>query len=42
VGRPVFDKLCEPDRARPIEEVGKRLCDMVSWIREARKDSSQP
>jgi ketol-acid reductoisomerase len=42
VGRPVFDKLREGERAHPIEEVGKRLRDMMSWIRDARKDSSDP
>ena len=42
VGRPVFDKLREAERAHPIEEVGKRLRDMMSWIREAKKDSSDP
>ena len=40
VGRPVFDKLREAEGAHPIEEVGKRLRDMMSWIREAKKDSS--
>ncbi|HUK65468.1 MAG TPA: ketol-acid reductoisomerase [Anaeromyxobacteraceae bacterium] len=42
VGRPVFDKLREAERTHPIEEVGKRLRDMMSWIREAKKDSSEP
>jgi len=42
VGRPVFDKLREAERNHPIEEVGKRLRDMMSWIREAKKDSSEP
>ncbi len=42
VGRPVFDKLREAEKAHPIEEVGKRLRDMMSWIREAKKDSSDP
>jgi ketol-acid reductoisomerase len=41
-GRPVFDKLREAEKAHPIEEVGKRLRDMMSWIREAKKDSSDP
>ena len=40
VGRPVFDKLREAEKTHPIEEVGKRLRDMMSWIREAKKDSS--
>ena len=42
VGRPVFDKLREAERTHPIEEVGKRLRDMMSWIRDAKKDSSDP
>jgi ketol-acid reductoisomerase len=42
VGRPVFDKLREAERTHPVEEVGKRLRDMMSWIREAKKDSSDP
>jgi len=42
VGRPVFDKLREAERSHPIEEVGKTLRDMMSWIREAKKDSSDP
>ena len=32
----------EAEKAHPIEEVGKRLRDMMSWIREAKKDSSDP
>ncbi|HET8734464.1 MAG TPA: ketol-acid reductoisomerase [Anaeromyxobacteraceae bacterium] len=42
VGRPVFDKYREAEAAHPIEEVGKRLRDMMSWIREMKKDSSDP
>jgi ketol-acid reductoisomerase len=42
VGRPVFEKLREAEKAHPVEEVGKRLRDMMSWIREAKKDSSDP
>jgi ketol-acid reductoisomerase len=42
LGRPVFDKLREAEKDHPIEEVGKRLRDMMSWIREAKKDSSDP
>jgi len=41
-GRPMFEKLREQERAHPIEEVGKRLRDMMSWIRDAKKDSSDP
>jgi ketol-acid reductoisomerase len=42
VGRPVFEKYREAEKAHPIEEVGKRLRDMMSGIREAKKDSSAP
>jgi ketol-acid reductoisomerase len=42
VGRPTFDKYREAEKNHPIEEVGKRLRDMMSWIREAKKDSSDP
>jgi ketol-acid reductoisomerase len=42
VGRPVFEKLRVAEKAHPIEEVGKRLRGMMSWIREAKKDSSDP
>ncbi|HEU4382366.1 MAG TPA: ketol-acid reductoisomerase [Anaeromyxobacteraceae bacterium] len=41
-GRPMFEKLREQERVHPIEEVGKRLRDMMSWIRDAKKDSSDP
>ncbi len=41
-GRPVFDKLRERGKAHPIEEVGRRLRDMMAWIRDARRDSSEP
>ncbi len=41
-GRPVFDRIREAEKAHPIEEVGKRLREMMSWIRESKKDSSEP
>ncbi|WNG38857.1 ketol-acid reductoisomerase [Archangium minus] len=41
-GRPVFDKLREQGRQHPIEDVGRRLREMMSWIRETKKDSSDP
>ncbi|TMA22140.1 MAG: ketol-acid reductoisomerase [Deltaproteobacteria bacterium] len=40
-GRPVFDKLREQGRAHPIEEVGRRLRETMSWIRNKQKDSSE-
>ncbi len=42
VGRPVFEKLRESEKAHPVEQVGKSLRDMMSWIREMKKDSSDP
>jgi ketol-acid reductoisomerase len=42
VGRPVFEKLRVAEKAHPIEEVGTKLRSMMSWIREAKKDSSDP
>jgi ketol-acid reductoisomerase len=41
-GRVSFEKFREQEKAHPIEQVGKRLRDMMSWIREAKKDSSDP
>jgi ketol-acid reductoisomerase len=38
-GRPMFDKLREQGRAHPIEEVGRRLREMMSWLRDAKKES---
>ena len=40
-GRPVFDKLREQGKQHPIEEVGRKLRATMSWIRDARKDSSE-
>jgi len=42
VGRPVFEKYRVAEKDHPIEEVGKKLRNMMSWIREAKKDSSDP
>src|SRR5437763_8133816 len=41
-GHPVFDKLREEGKAHRIEDVGARLRAMMSWIRNTRKDSSEP
>ncbi len=38
-GRPMFEKLREQGRAHPIEEVGRRLREMMSWLRDAKKES---
>jgi ketol-acid reductoisomerase len=41
-GAPTMDRYRAIEATHPIEEVGKRLRDMMSWIREAKKDSSDP
>ena len=41
-GAPMFEKLREEGREHPIEETGRRLRGMMSWIRDAKKDSSDP
>ena len=41
-GRPVFDKLREKGAAHPIEEVGRKLRETMSWIKNKQKDSSEP
>jgi ketol-acid reductoisomerase len=41
-GRPTFDKLRKQNSGHRIEVVGERLREMMSWIRESRKDSSEP
>jgi len=33
-GRPVFNKLLEEADKHPIEEVGKRLREMMPWMRK--------
>ena len=40
-GRPVFDKLRDEGKRHRIEQVGRRLREMMSWIRNAKKDSSE-
>ncbi len=42
VGGATMQKYRAAEAAHPIEEVGGRLRGMMSWIREARKDSSDP
>jgi ketol-acid reductoisomerase len=41
-GRPVFEKAREEGRSHRIEDVGARLREMMSWIRNIRKDHSEP
>jgi ketol-acid reductoisomerase len=41
-GAPVLDRFRAIEAQHPIEQVGKQLRDMMSWIREAKKDSSDP
>jgi ketol-acid reductoisomerase len=38
--KPMFEKLREEGRNHPIEEVGKKVREMMPWVR--RKDSSDP
>src|SRR6266480_947044 len=40
-GRPSFDKLRAEAKAHPIEEVGRRIRELMSWLRDAKKDSSE-
>ncbi len=40
-GRPAFEKLRAEGKAHPIEEVGRRMRELMSWLRDARKDSSE-
>lgn len=37
----MLERSREVEKAHPIEDVGRRLRDMMSWIREAKKDSSE-
>jgi len=37
-GAPMFEKLREEGKAHPIEDVGRRLRDMMSWIRDSKKE----
>jgi len=41
-GRPSFNKLRKQGHSHRIESVGENLREMMSWIRNARKDSSEP
>src|ERR1700682_4650040 len=40
-GRPAFDKLRAEGKAHPIEEVGRRMRELMSWLWRAKKDSSE-
>jgi len=40
-GRPSFEKLRQEGKAHPIEEVGRRMRELMSWLRDAKKDSSE-
>jgi len=42
VGGPTMGKFRATEAAHPIEAVGTKLRGMMSWIREAKKDSSDP
>jgi ketol-acid reductoisomerase len=39
-GKPKFEKLREEGRQHPIEDVGRKVREMMPWVR--RKDSSDP
>jgi ketol-acid reductoisomerase len=41
-GAPTMGRYRAIEGTHPIETVGKSLRDMMSWIREAKKDSSDP
>jgi ketol-acid reductoisomerase len=41
-GRPSFNKLRKQAHLHRIESVGENLREMMSWIRNSRKDSSEP
>jgi ketol-acid reductoisomerase len=41
-GRPSFNKLRKQAHSHRIESVGENLREMMSWIRNSRKDSSEP
>jgi ketol-acid reductoisomerase len=41
-GRKNFQRFRAEEANHPIEKVGKELRSMMSWIREAKKDSSDP
>jgi ketol-acid reductoisomerase len=40
-GRPAFEKLRAEGKSHPIEEVGRRMRELMSWLRDSRKDSSE-
>ena len=40
-GRPSFDKLRAEGKAHPIEEVGRRIRELMSWLREAKKEAGE-
>src|SRR3982751_4626341 len=40
-GRPSFEKLRSEAKAHPIEEIGRQIRELMSWLRDARKDSSE-
>ncbi|MFL5247255.1 MAG: ketol-acid reductoisomerase [Myxococcales bacterium] len=41
-GHPVFDKQRDQAKTARIEEVGARLREMMSWIKNSKKDTSDP
>jgi ketol-acid reductoisomerase len=42
-GRPNFDRLREQEKAHPVEEVGRQLRSMMSWLKQGKaKAEKQP
>jgi ketol-acid reductoisomerase len=39
--RPSFEKLRSEAKEHPIEEIGRQIRDLMSWLRDAKKDSSE-
>src|SRR5437868_9353211 len=39
--RPSFEKLRSEAKAHPIEEIGRQIRELMSWLRDAKKDSSE-
>ena len=40
-GRPAFEKLRAEGKAHPIEEVGKKIRELMSWLRDAKKEAGE-
>src|SRR5438445_891261 len=40
-GRPSFEKLRAEGKAHPIEEVGRKIRELMSWLRDAKKEAGE-